>query len=303
MSTRYDELCEQVTAEVVRMIEEGSAGKWRMPWEAIAEAGQPVNATTHAAYRGGNVLWLSMVAASHGWGGDWATYKQWAEVGAQVRKGEKATFAVKWLTLQEGDAEDGGRFEPTESGADKRSTRMVPKVFALFNAAQVDGWIKPETEQRNSGERIAECERWFSSLPAVVEHGGNSASYSPAADRIRLPLFDQFASPIDYYATRAHESAHWTGHASRLNRDLTGRFGTDAYAAEELVAELSAAFTCARLGISSTPRPDHASYLESWLRVLRSDARALFSVASKAQAASDFLADLAGASVGELVAA
>jgi antirestriction protein ArdC len=106
----------------------------------------------------------------------------------------------------------------------------------------------------------------------------------------RSPFTDAHA----YYATSAHEHAHWTGHASRLNRDLANRFGDDAYAAEELVAELYAAFTCATLGISTTPRPDHAAYLAHWLHVLRSDPRALFTVASKAQAATDHLCTLAG---------
>jgi antirestriction protein ArdC len=106
-----------------------------------------------------------------------------------------------------------------------------------------------------------------------------------------LPDLAQFEQASAYYSTSAHEHAHWSGHTSRLARDLSGRFGTDAYAAEELVAELSAAFTCARLGISATPRPDHAAYLSSWLRVLRADSAALFHAASKAQAVSDYLAE------------
>jgi antirestriction protein ArdC len=110
-----------------------------------------------------------------------------------------------------------------------------------------------------------------------------------------MPTLGQFSSSVAYYATSAHEHAHWTGHASRLARDLSCRFGSDAYAAEELVAELSAAFTCAHLGISTTPRPDHASYLASWLRVLRADPSALFAVASKAQAATDWLVGHASA--------
>ncbi len=114
---------------------------------------------------------------------------------------------------------------------------------------------------------------------------------STKGDYIVLPEIEQFGRVSDYYSTSAHEHAHWTGHPSRLARDLVGRFGSDAYAAEELIAELSAAFTCARLGISAAPRPDHAAYLASWLRVLRADASAIFTAASKAQAATDFLFD------------
>jgi antirestriction protein ArdC len=134
-------------------------------------------------------------------------------------------------------------------------------------------------------------------IGADVRHGGNWAAYVPVGDYITLPDLDQFEQASAYYSTSAHEHAHWSGHDSRLARDLTGRFGTDAYAAEELVAELSAAFTCARLGISATPRPDHAAYLASWLRVLRADSSALFHASSKAQAATDDLAERASVSL------
>jgi antirestriction protein ArdC len=142
----------------------------------------------------------------------------------------------------------------------------------------------------------------LTAIGADVRHGGNQAAYSPAGDFIILPAFEQFSSAVAYYATSAHEHSHWTGHRSRLARELSGRFGSDSYAAEELVADLSAAFTCAHLGISTTPRPDHAAYLASWLRVLRADPSALFTVASKAQAATDFLVGGASARVLEVAA-
>lgn len=267
------QLYDDVTAEVVRQIEAG-ADQWRMPWQAIADAGEPVNALTGNAYRGGNHLVLGMVAASRGWSGYWATYRQWQQLGAQVRRGEKATHGVKWSQVE--DKATGER-------------RMVPFTFTVFSADQVDGWSAPAPMPRDTPERIEAAAAFLSSLGADVRHGGNRAAYSPSGDYIVLPEVDQFERISDYYSTSAHEHAHWTGHASRLARDLAGRFGSDSYAAEELVAEMSAAFTCARIGISAAPRPDHAAYLSSWLRVLRADSSAIFHAASKAQAATDFL--------------
>jgi antirestriction protein ArdC len=277
-----NELYESVTAQVVAQIEAG-VDRWRMPWHAIADAGEPVNALTANAYRGGNHLVLGMVAVARGWGGNWATYKQWKELGAQVRRGERATHGVKW-----------SRVEDKRTGEE----RMVPLCFSVFAAEQVDGWTAPAPIERDTPERIAAADAFFSLIAAEVRHGGNRAAYLPSGDYIVLPDLAQFEQAHDYYATAAHEHAHWSGHGARLARDLSGRFGSDAYAAEELVAELSAAFTCARLGISATPRPDHAAYLASWLRVLRADSSALFHAASKAQAASDYLAERGTISVG-----
>ena len=268
----------QVTASIVAQIEAG-AGTWKMPWQCIAEADAPVNATTRKAYRGGNHLMLSMVAAQHGYSGQWATYRQWQSVGAQVRRGERSTAGVKWSPMVDRRTEE---------------TRLVPFVFRVFAAEQVDGWEAPVQGPRGTLESIEGAEHFFSRLGARVVHRGNQAFYQPADDYIGLPAVGQFTNAVDYYATSAHEHAHWTGHASRLNRDLRNRLGSDAYSAEELVAELSSAFTCRHLGISMAPRPDHAAYLDSWLRVLRADCRALFAAASKAQSATDYLTDLAG---------
>jgi antirestriction protein ArdC len=281
--TDRNELYASVTAHVVRQIEAG-AGEWRMPWQAIAETGQPVNATTRQAYWGGNWMWLAMVAQSRDWGGHWATYKQWASIGAQVRKGERATYGVHWSTI----------VRKGEDGEEVGERRLVPHAFSVFNAGQVDGWEAPAETPRDTPERLAGAEAFLASVGASVRHGGNRAFYAPAGDFIQLPELTRFRDATSYYATSAHEHAHWSGHSSRLGRDLSGRFGTDAYAAEELVAELSAAFTCSALGISTTPRPDHAAYLASWLRVLHSDPSALFTMASKAQAATDFLVERAG---------
>jgi antirestriction protein ArdC len=129
---------------------------------------------------------------------------------------------------------------------------------------------------------------------ATIQHGGDRAFYSPAYDIVQMPDFRQFKNSTGYYATLAHELTHWSGAKHRLDRNLANRFGSAEYAMEELIAELGAAFTCARLGLRTEPRLDHAPYVNSWLKVLRGDARAIFTAASKAQEAYDYLADLAG---------
>jgi antirestriction protein ArdC len=288
-TVNYRDLYARVTTAVVAQIEAG-ASEWRMPWRAIAEVGQPVNASTGLGYRGGNHMLFAMVAQAQEWGGYWATYKQWQALGVQVRRGERGTRGVHWSTVVRTRQGDGEDVEGT-SGA----RRLVPHVFTVFNSAQVEGWTPPEEAPRDTPARIAAAEAFFAAIGADVRHGGNRAAYAPSLDAIMLPDLDQFGDAASYYATTAHEHAHWTGHRSRLARDLSGRFGSDSYAAEELVAELSAAFTCSLLGISTVPRPDHAAYLASWLRVLRADPSALFHAASNAQAATDYLAERAGA--------
>ena len=145
-------------------------------------------------------------------------------------------------------------------------------------------------------ERIAHAETFFKAIAADVRHGGNQAYYAPATDHVQMPAFQAFTDNVSYYSTLAHEHTHWTAKESRCDRQLGKRFGDHAYAAEELIAELGAAFTCAHLGLSTEPREDHAQYLASWLKVLKADSRAIFTAASKAQQACDWLIARAGES-------
>lgn len=289
-----------VTDSIVRMIESG-AGAWRMPWHSAAGAagGMPLvlprNPLSGTRYRGINVplLWASAdhsgYAAHH-----WATYRQWSESGAQVRKGERSTTIVFWKQLAGAAADDNESEGEGESG--KRRIRMLARTYSVFNVAQVDGFeIAPdkpapiEPAGLPESERIACAESYFAAIGATVRHGGNKAYYTTGGDFIAMPEFRQFDSAPDYYSTLGHEHVHLTGHASRCNREFGKRFGDMAYAFEELVAELGAAFLCAELQISNSPRPDHAAYIDSWLRVLKSDSRAVFTAASKAQGAVDWL--------------
>lgn len=276
---------EATTAAIVQAIEEG-AGVWHMPWQSAGVA-FPTNPTTKKRYGGGNVVGLWAAAMNHGYSfGQWATFKQWAGVGAQVRRGEKGTGALFFTKRED--------VEATNSVEDDQHRRFIARSFTLFNVAQVEGYA-PTLDAVGSPEQIDCAETFFGSIGAKVEHRhGVMPCYRPGSDDILLPPQGGFDTIGDYYGTAAHEHAHWTGHPSRLARDFSGRFGGEAYAVEELTAELSAAFTCALLGISPTPRPDHAAYLAAWLKVLKSDVRALHAIAGKAQGATDYLARAAG---------
>jgi antirestriction protein ArdC len=145
-------------------------------------------------------------------------------------------------------------------------------------------------------ERIAHAEEFFNRIGADLRHGGNRAFYTFNDDYIQMPPFAAFNDNVSYYSILAHEHTHWTAKESRCDRQLGKRFGDHAYAAEELIAELGAAFTCAHLGLSAEPREDHAQYLASWLKVLKADSRAIFTAASKAQQATDWMISRAGES-------
>ena len=287
-----NDLFATITAQLIDDIETGAAGTWRMPWHHLADAGTPTS-IDHRPYRGMNAVWLAMVAAAHDWtSGTFGTYRAWQRHGAQVRRGERATQVVLWKPTNPTDA-DSKTDDSDDTPAGR--PRLIARAYAVFAAEQCDGADEIITRrnqqrtERDTPARIDAAEQYLTAVAATVIEGGNRAYYRPATDSIHLPTLAQFDTAAHYYATRAHETIHWTGHADRLNRDLTGRFGDDAYAAEELVAELGAAMWCAQTGLTTITRADHAAYLAGWLRILRSDARALVTVASRAQAAVDWL--------------
>ncbi len=288
MSTmRYDELCAKVTATIVDTIESGHAGTWRAPWHHNGTSGlfSPTNAATGRPYAGANILLLAIDALEAGYGDNtWATYKQWQHLGAQVRRGEHGTHCVKWIT----------KITDTDQPADTDEQRrvLIPRVFTVFNVAQVDGWEPPAPAALADHSPIRAAEQWIAASGADISYGHDHAAYLPATDTIEVPALGQYPDPLDHYSTVCHELIHFTSHPSRCNRQLGKRFGDDAYAAEELVAELGVAFTTARLGLTNTPRPDHVAYLSHWLRILKADPKALFAAASQAQNAVDFLAAL-----------
>ena len=280
---------QDVTTKIINTIEAG-AGAWSMPWHAH-KAGMPANATTGAEYRGVNVLSLWVGGLAGGFSTNlWASYRQWAEKGHQVRKGEKGTMIVYYGTSTVRD--------PAEGGDDAERKFRFLKYSHVFNAAQVEGFQAPEVERPNLAQRIAAAESFVDKTGAAIQYGMERAFYAPSRDLIAMPDFDRFVDTAtatateNAYSTLLHELTHWTGHEKRCARDLKGRFGNDAYAAEELVAELGAAFLCARLGITPEPRADHAQYLAGWLTIMRADKKAIFTAAAKASAAVDYLESL-----------
>ena len=284
---------QSITDHIIAAIEAG-AGDYKMPWNPRLCGGGlasiPYNPIGHYGYRGTNVLalWASQEINSYPTA-EWGTYRQWLGAGAQVRSGEKGTLNVFYKIT--------GRSEPEAVERDSTASSLNKRFFArgayVFNAAQVDGYSPKPLPTRTDIERIAAAERIILGSGAVVRNGGLSACYVPSRDEIHLPPSSAFHDSEGYYSVALHELTHWTGHERRCNRSLKTRFGTEAYAAEELVAELGAAFLCAELGISQKPRKDHACYIDNWLKVLRSDKRAIFTAASKATEAVSYLTTLA----------
>jgi antirestriction protein ArdC len=285
-ATEKPDVYRKVTDAIVNAIEKG-VSNWRMPWHTSGKfAFSPINVASKKPYRGINTLCLWAAAQQRGYErGEWGTYQQWQERGAQVRKGETSTTVVFWkFANTSAETQEGGEEHPASS-----SRLLFTRGYSVFNAAQVDGYAPKFDAGTPTEERIESAEAFFGRVPARVLHQGNRAFYSPSDDTITLPPFAAFITPLDYYSTRAHETGHWTSMAARCNRELGKRFGDNAYSMEELVAELTAAFTMAHLGLSTEPRPDHAQYIASWLKVLKADRRAIFTAASKAQQAADYI--------------
>lgn len=276
-----------------RIIEDLAKGvrPWLKPWTASNTQGRITAPLRHngTPYKGMNVLLLWGEAMDKGYASSiWMTYKQAAELGAQVRKGEHGSLVVY-----------ADRFTKTEQDAHGKDVeRSIPfmKGYTVFNVEQVEGlpahyYTKPEPKG-DPLPLIEAAEDFFTRTGARFQHGGDRAFYASARDFIQLPPADSFHDAESYTATKAHELIHWTGNERRCAREFGKRFGDSAYAREELVAELGAAFLCAALGITPEPREDHASYLDHWLQVLKTDKRAIFSAAAHAQRAADYLHSL-----------
>jgi len=265
---RFD-IHQHITDKIVSAIERG-AGEFRLPWHrATGNTVRPVNITSKRAYRGVNILTLWATADEKGYtSGMFGTYKQWGEAGAQVRKGEKAAFVVFYKELEV-------PADP-ESGDAETATRLFARATPVFAAEQVDGYQVPVLDPLPPTviTPIEQAEAFVVATGATVHHGGTRAFYRLSTDSIHLPPREAFigtktSTPAEsYYSTLCHELCHWTSHESRCHRQLGKRFGDQAYAMEELVAELGAAFLCADLRITDAPRTDHAQYLASWLAVM-----------------------------------
>lgn len=279
-----------VTDRIIDMLERG-VRPWSPQWDAKGSCPVIPTRANGEAYRGINVALLWGAAEARGFTSQqWMTFNQAKELGGCVRKGAKAERVVYWGSFRtpgdDGDDDNG------EGG----KSRLFAKSYSVFNVCEIDGLpdrFYTGGEPLPEVERIANAEAWAKGTGATIQHGGNRAFFRPSDDIVQMPPAGSFFEIEAYYGTLAHELTHWTGHARRLDRQFGKRFGDKAYAVEELVAEMGAAFAMARLGISSEPREDHAAYLASWLKVLKQDKRAIFTAASKAQAACDLLFKLA----------
>jgi len=269
----------EVTNRILAQLEAG-ASPWIKDWKSIGRGNIPKNAVTKRPYSGGNVIFLW----AHGYATQrWLTFKQTLDVGGVVRKGEhgvKVYFVSK-----------------VEKTTDTDEVRHVPflKEYTVFNVAQCHGLPKDcltgEVTALNLDERNADAQNFITVTGADFREGQGEPYYAAGRDFISMPTFEAFKDADCFYATSFHELGHWSGHKSRLDRDLTNRFGNRAYAAEELVAELASAFLCAEFGINKEVR--HASYIAHWIELLQTDDRAFFTAASQAQKAADYLRGLA----------
>ena len=285
-----------ITAKIVAALEDG-VQPWVRPWNAEHAAGRITRPLRHNGqpYTGINILSLWASASVQGFAAPiWMTYHQAVELDAHVRKGEKGSPVVYANSITRNETD-------TDSNVDVARDIHFLKGYTVFNVEQIEGlpaqYTAPASPHLDVSARIVRAERFFGATGATLAHGGNRAFYRPSTDSIVLPPFETFRDAESYYATLAHETIHWSASESRLARDFgTRRFGSEGYAIEELVAELGAAFLCADLDLTLEPREDHAAYIANWLDVLKADNRAIFTAASHAQRAADFINGLQPAS-------
>jgi len=297
----YDEVTAKIIAEL-----EGGRIPWVQPWRVAAQGSGkaqhgwnsggggrgtaspslPRNAVTGRHYSGINVLILWGALFERGFASQaWLTFNQARDAGGCVRKGEHGVTVVYADRFTPEAEKERARQEGDEA-------RSVPflKRFTLFNVAQCDGLppsLSPEPEPQPEREIVPVAEEVIAASGILFRIGGAQAFYSPAADVVQVPPQPAFFDQVNYYRTCLHELTHATGHASRLDRNQTGIFGSKDYAQEELVAEMGSAFLCASLGILPTVR--HSDYIASWLAILRDDNRAIFRAGSAASKAADWL--------------
>jgi antirestriction protein ArdC len=283
------DLYQRVTDQIVASLETGIR-PWIKPWSGEHAAGRitrPLRGNG-VPYQGINILMLWGAAMEKGYAAPiWLTFKQAQGIGGMVRKGERGSLVVYASTITRTEADEA---------TGEESERDIPflKGYTVFNVEQIDNlpahFHAPAAPRLDPVQRIDRAESFFAATGATVRHGGDRAYYSGASDHVQMPPFEAFRDAESYYGTLGHELTHWTKHPARLDREFgRKRFGDEGYAMEELVAELGAAFLSADLDLTPEVRSDHAAYIANWLTVLKNDRRAIFTAASYAQRAADFL--------------
>ncbi|HEX5423266.1 MAG TPA: zincin-like metallopeptidase domain-containing protein [Candidatus Acidoferrales bacterium] len=268
-----------VTEQIVKQLQSGVA-PWRKPWSTSA----PRNLVTQKDYRGLNVFLL----ASQGYASPyWLTFNQCQRLGGRIRQGEHSTLVTFWK-FGEHVTED------PQTGEDETHTSVLLRYYRVFNLAQTEGIAdKLNLAQRPRVPSIRECERIVAGMPnPPAREQSDRAWYRPSCDTVGMPARDSFHSAEEYYSTLFHELTHSTGHPSRIGREgieKLNTFGSESYSKEELIAELGAAMLCGICGISPATIENSASYLQSWISVLKSDSRMIVSASSSAQKAADFI--------------
>ena len=279
MAAKVD-LYQEVTNQIIALIEEGNLSFDN----GFLKGGMPCNAVTGREYSGVNLLVLCGIANRFGYASNrWLTYKQAAAAGGNVKKGSKGVTVVYFDIL---------KVEDDSTGEEKRIPML--KKFTVFNIEQCENLpeeIAAETAAATEEINIEAIEKMAANFGVFVKHGVmfETPCYIPSLDIIKMPTKGQFKTAENYYATLLHEMTHATGHKSRLNRDFTGRFGTEAYAFEELIAELGAAFMCAEFGLIGATIENLAFYFDNCLTIFKNDKKAIFTAASQASKAADLL--------------
>ena len=299
---------EEVTNKIIKALENNTR-PWVQPWDGgMLPMPKRHNNT---AYQGINMLILWQEAGEGGYSSPyWMTFKQAKILGGNVKKGEGATtIFYAGSTIANNNKEEDEEAKERQSQdleADKgkkpnfkQAFIKFMKSYKVFNANQIEGLPEKYYEVLSIENNVKELEKlpkleeFIKNTEANIKHGGIRAYYKPSSDHIQMPEMRFFKNGNSYYSTICHELTHWSGGKERLNRNLGGkRFGDQGYAMEELVAELGAAFLSSSLGINADVREDHAPYIASWLKVLKSDKRAIFNAASLAQIASNYLLEL-----------
>jgi antirestriction protein ArdC len=276
---------EEVTNDIIKLLEQGTA-PWQKPWDEVAGGGMPVNPTTDKFYRGGNVIALMVSEIQHGFSdARWMTYRQAAEKGWQVRKGERGTRIEFWEPR-------AGSKDPNADDDEKHS-RLIHRIYTVFNAEQIDGIPRLPKKAREEWEICEAGEKILKDSGADIRYGGNRAYYRRDTDHIQLPPREVFKDAPGFYGTATHELMHWTGAEKRLYREtLTKSKGISAddanYARDELVAEIGSMMLGAETGIPHDPS-QHAAYVQSWVKALKNDKNEIFRAASAASKACDYI--------------
>ena len=282
------DLYQDFTDQVIKQMEDNNMN-WTKPFTTTILNGHH-NIVSKKPYQGMNCFNIGLSVYKNGFkSNEWATFNQWKNLGAKIKKGSKGTEILYWNIKEYED----------KTNKDEKVKIPFLKYFVVFNADQVEGYETKEIETKEIDDWKAhfKTDTFVENTKADIQIN-NKAFYSPSADYIGMPPKEDFKGDKEntkeqyYYSTLLHELTHWSGHSSRCNRDLKNRFGSKAYAMEELVAEIGSAFLCSHLGVTKAPTPNHGRYLNNWLEVLKEDKKAIFKAFSLSKVSSEYLLEL-----------